>query len=42
MIAGRNMKAVSGSERIAFSVAPLTRAHIERPFSVESVPAPET
>jgi hypothetical protein len=43
MYAGRNMyAALNGIARSAFSVAPLTRAHIVRPFSVLSVPAPVT
>ncbi len=36
------MKAFSGSASSAFSVRPFTRAHMLRPRSVESVPAPET
>ena len=40
---GRNMNAaLKGMRRSAFSVAPFTRAHIMRPRSVLSVPAPET
>jgi hypothetical protein len=43
MNAGRNMyEALKGSARSAFSVSPFTRAHIERPFAVLSVPAPDT
>jgi len=34
--------ALNGSFKSAFSVSPLTRAHIVLPFSVLSVPAPVT
>src|SRR5579871_3155486 len=39
---GRNMYARHGSASSAFSVAPFTRAHIVRPDSLLSVPAPDT
>lgn len=43
MIPGRNMSAaLNGSRMRAFSVRPLTRPHIVRPFSVLSVPWPDT
>ena len=32
----------NGSARSAFSVLPLTLAHMTRPRSVESVPTPDT
>ena len=38
---GRNDQTRNGSSPSAFSAAPLTRAHISRPRSVLSVPAPE-
>jgi len=40
---GRNMLgALKGRASSAFSVRPFTRAHITRPRSLESVPAPDT
>src|SRR5579871_4694123 len=43
MTPGRNMYAPwNGRASRAFSVRPFTRAHMERPCSVLSVPAPET
>ena len=39
---GRNMYVPGESARSAFSVRPFTRAHIEPPFSVLSVPCPDT
>ena len=39
---GRNMYASKGSPSSAFSVRPLTRAHMDRPPPELSVPAPET
>jgi hypothetical protein len=43
MNAGRNMyAALKGSRSSAFSVLPLTRAHIVRPRLVLSVPVAET